>query len=149
MVNSQSGGQVATTRAGSTVVNATKKSGKLSARFRVLLTSEWLRRLFIVCLAAALIGLAASTYYHFADQKQGLPFFGTPAKDGRINGALNVNLRSDPGGSVLAEVPAGTRVRLIEERGGWLRVRILDWAGAMPDNPPDAGWVDRRFVKFE
>src|SRR6185369_11539745 len=47
---------------------------------RFLLTSEWLRRVFIIFLAAALIGLAASTYYHFAEQKTGLPFFGSQQK---------------------------------------------------------------------
>jgi len=60
-----------------------------------------------------------------------------------------VNLRSDPFGAVLVALPAGTRIRVIEERAGWLRVRVLDWAGSVPDNPPDSGWVDGRFVKIE
>lgn len=118
-------------------------------RMRGVVTSEWLRRIFILFLAAALIGLAASTYYHFADQRAGLPLFASPAKDGRIAGASSVNLRSDPFGSVLAALPAGTRVRVIEERGGWMRVRVLDWAGTPPDNPPDSGWVNGRFVRLE
>jgi len=116
---------------------------------RFLFTSEWLRRVFIIFLAAALIGLAASTYYHFAEQKTGLPFFGSQQKDGRIAGATNVNLRSDPFGSVLAPVPAGTRLRVLEERAGWLKVRILEWSGSPPDNAPDTGWVDGRFVKID
>ena len=115
---------------------------------RAAISSEWLRRVFIIFLAAALIGLAASTYYHFAGQKVGLPFF-SPSKDGRITGAQNVNLRSDPFGSVLVALPTGTRVRVVEERSGWMRVRILDWAGAAPDSPPDSGWVDGRFVKLD
>jgi hypothetical protein len=105
---------------------------------------------FIIFLAAALIGLAASTYYHFADQKPGLPFFGSPAKDGRIAGADNVNLRSDPFGAVLVALPAGTRVRVVEERGGWKRVKVVEWAGGTPpDNVADSGWVDGRFVKLD
>ena len=116
---------------------------------RFLFTSEWLRRVFIIFLAAALIGLAASTYYHFAEQKTGLPFFGSQQRDGRIAGATNVNLRSDPFGSVLAPVPAGTRLRVLEERAGWLKVRILEWSGSPPDNAPDTGWVDGRFVKID
>jgi serine/threonine protein kinase len=118
-------------------------------RMRFVITSEWLRRVFIIFLAAALIGLAASTYYHFAEQKTGLPFFGSQARDGRIAGALNVNLRSDPFGSVLAALPAGTRVRVLEERAGWMKVRILDWSGTPPDNAPDSGWVDGKFVKID
>jgi serine/threonine protein kinase len=116
---------------------------------RFLFTSEWLRRVFIIFLAAALIGLAASTYYHFAEQKTGLPFFGSQQKDGRIAGATNVNLRSDPFGSVLVPIPAGTRLRVLEERAGWLKVRILEWSGSPPDNAPDTGWVDGRFVKID
>jgi hypothetical protein len=118
-------------------------------RMRAVISSEWLRRVFIIFLAAALIGLAASTYYHFADQRTGLPFFGSPAKDGRIAGALNVNLRSEPFGSVLLALPEKTRVRVVEERNGWLRIKILEWAGGAPDNAPEIGWVDGRFVKMD
>lgn len=115
---------------------------------RAAISSEWLRRVFIIFLVAALIGLAASTYYHFADQRGGLPFFST-RKDGRITGALNVNLRSDPFGNVLVTLPTGTRVRVVEERGNWMRVKVLDWAGTAPDNAPDSGWVDGKFVKMD
>lgn len=116
-------------------------------KIRAVISSEWLRRVFIIFLAAALIGLAASTYYHFADQKGGLPFFGSQSKDGRIAGALNVNLRSEPFGSVLIALPEKTRVRVIEERNGWVRIKVLEWAGNAPDDSPEVGWVDGRFVK--
>ncbi|HXI89313.1 MAG TPA: serine/threonine-protein kinase [Blastocatellia bacterium] len=118
-------------------------------RMRAVVSSEWLRRVFIIFLAAALIGLAASTYFHFADQRTGLPFFGSSAKEGRISGALNVNLRSEPFGSVLLALPEKTRVRVVEERSGWLRIKILEWAGGAPDNAPEIGWVDGRFVKMD
>jgi serine/threonine protein kinase len=116
---------------------------------RAFISSEWLPRVFIIFLAAALIGLAASTYYHFADLRPGAPIFGTSAKEGRIANAPNVNLRSDPSGSVLAALPENTRVRVLEERNGWLRVKVLDWAGTAPDNPPDQGWVGVRYVKLD
>ena len=118
-------------------------------RMRAVVSSEWLRRVFIIFLAAALIGLAASTYFHFADQRPGLPFFGSPAKEGRIANAPNVNLRSDPAGSVLVALPEGTKVRVIEERGVWVRIRVLEWAGTAPDNAPDNGWVGVRYVKLD
>jgi len=118
-------------------------------RMHAVVGSEWLRRVFIIFLAAALIGLAASTYYHFADKRSGLPFFGSPAKDGRIVNATNVNLRSDPGGSPLAALPEGSRVRIIEERGAWVRIRVLEWAGTAPENAPDNGWVGVRYVKVD
>jgi len=114
-------------------------------KLRAAVSSEWLRRVFIIFLAAALVGLAASTYYHFAGQKMGIPFLSS--KDARISGAQNVNLRSDPFGSVLVALPSGTRVRVVEERGGWSRVKVLEWSGTPPDNAPDGGWVDGRFVK--
>jgi hypothetical protein len=110
------------------------------------LGSDWLRRVFIVFLVAALIGLAASTYYYFAEHTGGLieRFQGN---EGSIGGnATRVNLRSEPGGSILAEMPAGTRVRVLEDRGKWLRIRVLNWAGTPPANAPDGGWVDGQFV---
>jgi serine/threonine protein kinase len=117
---------------------------------RAVINSEWLRRVFIIFLAAALIGLAASTYYHFADQKIGLPFL-SQGKDGRIAGAQKVNLRSNATASStpLVELPEGTRVRVLEERAGWVRVRVLDWPGTAPVDAPDSGWVDGRFVKLD
>ena len=124
-----------------------KERGPLG-KMRSVITSEWLRRVFIIFLAAALIGLAVSTYYHFADPKSGFTFFG-PTKDGRIANAPNVNLRSEPFGSVLIALPEKTRVKVTEERNGWLRVRILEWAGGVPENAPETGWVDGRFVKLD
>jgi serine/threonine protein kinase len=128
--------------------NVLRKNRGLLGKMRSVITSEWLRRVFIIFLAAALIGLAVSTYYHFADQKSGFTIFG-PTKDGRIANAPNVNLRSEPFGSVLIALPEKTRVRVTEERNGWLRVRILEWVGGAPDNAPEIGWVDGRFVKMD
>jgi serine/threonine protein kinase len=108
---------------------------------------DWLRRAFAVLLVFALIGLAASTYYYFADRKWRL--LGTSYAEGTVSGALNVNLRSDPGGEPLVWVPAGTRVRVYESRGGWLRVKILRWAEPPPSDAPDSGWVDRRYVRLD
>ena len=114
---------------------------------RTAIGSDWLRRVFIVFLVAALIGLAASTYYYFAEHK-GRLVESFQGKEGSIGGdnVTNVNLRSEPGGSILAIMPAGTRVRVLEDRGKWLRVRVLNWAGAPPANAPDGGWVDGQFV---
>jgi serine/threonine protein kinase len=117
---------------------------------RAAISSEWLRRVFIIFLAAALIGLAASTYYHFADPNARLPFF-APSKDGRIAGAPNVNLRSNPNlsGTPLVALPEGTKVRVVGEQAGWLKVKVLEWPVSAPDNAPDYGWVDGRFVKLD
>jgi serine/threonine protein kinase len=134
--------------AGRTNVRVLRAERGLLDRMRAVVSSEWLRRVFIIFLAAALIGLAASTYYHFADKRTILPFFGS-AKDGRIVNAPKVNLRSDPSGNVLVELPEGTRVRVVEERGGWIRIKVLEWAGTAPDNPPDTGWVGVRYVKLD
>jgi serine/threonine protein kinase len=112
---------------------------------RTTISSDWLRRVFLVFLVAAVVGLAASTYYYFAEHNNVLPDIFQ--KDASIGGnAANVNLRSEPGGSVLAIMPAGTRVRVLEDRGKWLKVRVLNWAGAPPANAPDSGWVDGQFV---
>ncbi|MEK6409411.1 MAG: serine/threonine protein kinase [Acidobacteriota bacterium] len=148
VASSGEGHAVKTLRARQTSAQTLRAEQGLLSKLRVVISSEWLRRVFIIFLAAALIGLAASTYYHFADQKKPwIPFSGSQAKDGRIGGAQNVNLRSDPAGSVLVSLPAGTRVRIVEERGGWRRVKVLEWAGNPPDNAPDSGWVDGQYVK--
>ncbi|HSO76719.1 MAG TPA: serine/threonine protein kinase [Blastocatellia bacterium] len=126
------------------------RAGGRPYSLKAFVTSEWLRRVFIVFLAAALIGLVASTYYYFAERK-GMPaiFERLVAREGSIAGADNVNLRSEPRGSVLVTLAAGTRVRALEDRGGWVRVRVLEWPGAPPDNSTDAGWVDGRFIRFD
>lgn len=117
---------------------------------KAFVTSEWLRRVFIVFLAAALVGLVASTYYYFAERGV-LPsiFERLGAREGLIGGADNVNLRSEPRGQVLVTLPAGTRVRSLEDRGGWVKVKVLEWPGAPPDNTTDTGWVDGRFIRFD
>ncbi len=114
---------------------------------RAAVSSEWLRRVFIIFLAAALIGLAASTYYHFADQRVGFPFL--RSKDGRITGAQNVNLRNNPNlsGAPLVALPEGTRIRVVGEQAGWMKVKVLEWPVSAPDGAPDTGWVDGRFVR--
>jgi serine/threonine protein kinase len=124
-------------------------SGRYS--IKAFVTSEWLRRVFIVFLAAALIGLVASTYYYFAERRGVLPsiFERLTGREGLIAGADNVNLRSEPRGQVLVTLPAGTRVRSLEESGRWVRVKVLEWPGAPPDNTTDTGWVDERFIRFD
>ena len=127
------------------------RAGGSRHNIKAFFTSEWLRRVFIVFLAAALIGLVASTYYYFAERRGVLPsIFGRLiGREGLIAGADNVNLRSEPRGQVLVTLPAGTRVRSLEESGRWVRVKVLEWPGAPPDNTTDTGWVDERFIRFD
>jgi serine/threonine protein kinase len=115
---------------------------------RRIIGSDWLRRAFIVFLVAALIGLAASTYYYFADRNGGL-IESLQGREASIANALNVNLRNDQGGGVVAVMPAGTRVLVLEDRGKWMRVKVLKWAGDAPANAPDIGWVDSSYVKMK
>lgn len=116
---------------------------------------DWLRRSVAIFVIAAFAGLVASVYYNFADPQNQrtlrrlLPVFGESVADGSISGAANVNLRSEPNGNVLAWLPAGSRVRVEESRGGWLKVRILEWNGSRPDEAPGGGWIDRRYVQLD
>lgn len=135
--------QTISTRKAKETQGAVRRRGTL----RALVTSEWLRRAFIVFLAAALIGLVASTYYYFAERRGIFQQLGV--REGSIANADNVNLRTEPRGSVLVTLPAGTRVRALEDRGGWIRVKVLEWAGAQPDNAADSGWIDGRFIRFD
>ena len=123
---------------------------------RVFIGSEWLRRVFIIFLIAALIGLAASTYYHFAGQRRALPSFSDifQGKEGLIvnPNVTNTNLRSDPSldANIIGKLPNGTRVRVVDNQGAWVKIRVIAWSGAQPDNSADdEGWIDGRFVRFD
>jgi serine/threonine protein kinase len=113
----------------------------------------WIRRMFTICMILALVGLIASVYLYFARPDHSVPplseLLGASYKDGSITGAPNVNIRSEPDGDSLAALPAGTRVRVLEERSNWARVKILRWEGAPPDGAPDTGWVHHRFIKMD
>ena len=115
---------------------------------------EWLRRAFIVFLILFLISLVAKTYLFFADPSRkpsliSIPGLGVPPEEGAIYGASNVNIRKEPSGDPLAWLPAGSRVRVLETRGSWLRVKVLQWSGTPPVDAPDGGWIDRRYVKID
>ncbi|HXG66112.1 MAG TPA: serine/threonine protein kinase [Blastocatellia bacterium] len=116
---------------------------------RAIIKAEWLRRVFIVFLVCAFIGLAASTYYEFANRRArpSQPHSALHSREGLIAYADGVNLRREPGGSVLAEMPRGTRVRVVDSNGNWVKVRVLQWAGDEPPNAPDSGWMDYRFFQ--
>jgi len=122
-------------------------------RLRVIAGSEWMLRVFILFLICALIGVGASVYNYFAGHgPSGLPdilrYEDYKDKDGEIAYRDNVNLRSGPSlqAEPLAMLPRGTRVRVSERNGSWARVRVLEWAGAAPDNAPVYGWVDSRYI---
>ncbi|MCI0486153.1 MAG: serine/threonine protein kinase [Blastocatellia bacterium] len=120
---------------------------------RAIVGSEWLRRVFVIFLVAALVGLVASTYFYFADNGPILPsIFNTgPSRDGAVANAPRVNMRSEPrvSDNVLAELPEGTRVRVLENQSGWVRIKVLRWAGDAPSNGPDSGWIDGRYVRLD
>jgi len=111
-------------------------------RMRGRVKTEWLRIVFIVFLFAALAGLASSTYFHFVEQRY---------PQGTISGAPNVNLRSEPGlsGVSIAVLPEDTRVRVVEERGSWSRVKVIEWAGNQPTDAASEGWVSSRYIRTD
>jgi serine/threonine protein kinase len=112
----------------------------------------WLRRLFIICMVLALVGFVAAVYLYFANPDRGSVtdvLHGSLYRDGAIVGAPNVNIHTEPNGDNLAELPAGSRVRVLEERNNWARVKILHWEGTPPANSPDTGWVHRRYIKLD
>jgi serine/threonine protein kinase len=111
-------------------------------RARSRVKTEWLRIMFIIFLFVALAGLAASTYFHFIEQRY---------PRGVITGAPNVNLRSEPGlsGVSLAELPTDTRVMVYEKNGMWSRVKVLEWSGTPPANAASEGWVYSKYINIK
>ncbi|HKP88226.1 MAG TPA: serine/threonine protein kinase [Blastocatellia bacterium] len=125
---------------------------------RVFVGSEWLRRIFIIFMIIAMIGLTRSVYLHYAGQRRTLPSLPTipdifRGKEGLIANpnVSYVNLRSEPSrdGNIMVRVPNGTRVRVVDNQGGWVKIKVLEWSGGQPDNSPDDGWIDGRFVRFD
>ncbi|HEY6330811.1 MAG TPA: serine/threonine protein kinase [Blastocatellia bacterium] len=117
--------------------------------------TNWLRGAFILFLVLFLASMVAKVYMYFADPSRppitrafGL---GSAYEEGVIYGKSNVNIRSEPtvtSGS-LAWLPEGSRVRLMDTHGGWVKVKVLRWSGQPPVDAPDGGWVDRRWVKVD
>jgi serine/threonine protein kinase len=116
---------------------------------RATISSDWLRRAFIIFLIFALVGLAISTYYHFAARRGTLPqIFGSQSKTGVI-AFTDVNLRSAPNGEKLEVLPRGSQVRVLENSGGWSRVEVSEWSGGKPEGAPDMGWVKSDLIKLD
>ena len=126
---------------------------------RTLIESEWLRRIFIFFFIMAVIGAAGSLYFHFSGQSYKGPalsdVFGgreglilNPGVSGNVPGT---NLRSDPSrdANIIGKLTNGTRVRVVDNQGGWVKIKVLEWPGAQPDNAPEDGWIDGRFVRFD
>ncbi len=123
--------------------------GKVVAAIRKKYQPEWWRYVFIAFLLIAVVGITASTYYYFLEQRQNIRFFDN--NEGTIANAPRVNLRDEPNdrSTILIELPRDTRVRVYEERNGWLRVKVV---GRLPDLPADApteGWVWGKLVRLD
>jgi serine/threonine protein kinase len=126
---------------------------------RAFVKSDWLRRAFIVFLIAALIGIVASVYFRFAGQTTTIPIISElVSKEGVIGGmvngkrVVNANLRSEPNvstGEVLKWLPQGTKVRALEERDGWVRVKVTELPSGSASDGIDTGWVLGRYVQFD
>jgi serine/threonine protein kinase len=119
---------------------------------RAFIKSDWLRRAFIVFLIAALIGIVASVYFRFAGQPTTIPILRQWVnKEGVIGNAANANLRSEPNvrSSPLKWLPQGTKVRVLEERDGWVRVQVTELPSGSASDGIDTGWVHGRYVQFD
>lgn len=129
-------------------------------RLRRIVRSDWLRYAFIVFLIAAMIGLIASVYFRFAGERN------VPAivnwfndKDGEIGGKGFVNLRTEPNtnskSTILRWLPKGTKIRAIEWREGWVRVKVISVPPVeLPADAPkdrleaDTGWISTSLIQF-
>ena len=123
-----------------------------------IIRSDWLRRAFMLFFIAALIGIVASVYFHFAGQRNGGQTTNSPVdKEGVIGSAGFVNLRAEPNSSstALRWLPKGTRIRALEQREGWIRVKVLFVPPVeLPPNAPrdrldvDTGWISNNLIQF-
>jgi serine/threonine protein kinase len=125
---------------------------KVRAKIKV----EWVLRVFVLFLVLAIIGLASSVYFRFSGQSDAPPIMNWfNDKDGEISGADFVKLRADAKGKILRWLPRGTKIRRIEERDGWVRVRVTYVPPTtLPVDAPtdnlnaDSGWISSRLIDF-
>ena len=74
-------------------------------QLRGIISSAWLRWVFIAFLVFALVGLASSTYFYFAGRRTALPsIWGGNYRSGKLD-VTDVHLRSEPMGSILTVLP--------------------------------------------
>lgn len=121
------------------------------ATLQAVVRSDWLRRAFIVLLVAAVIGLASSVYHYLAEKPVPFDTSSIIGKEAVIGPSVDVNLRSEPNATSpsLATLGATSRVRVMDERGNWVRIRVLTWANGAPANAPEGGWVNKKFISTE
>lgn len=117
---------------------------------------EWLRWAFIIFLLLALAGLVSSVYFRFSGQDAPSPLAWFNDRDGEIDKTW-VNLRSDPNtkAKILRWLPKGTKIRRIEERDGWVHVRVtyvpptvLDPNAPTDNLNADLGWINSKLIDF-
>jgi serine/threonine protein kinase len=124
-------------------------------KMRAKVKIEWLRWAFIIFLLLALAGLVSSVYYRFSGQEAPGPLAMFNDKDGEISGADFVKLRADVRGKILRWLPKGTKIRRIEERDGWIHVRVTYVPPTtLPVDAPtdnltaDSGWISSKLIDF-
>ena len=110
---------------------------------RAVIQSPWSRRAFVLLWILVIVGILWGVYSHFADRsfvnKEAVIF----------NAGGRVNVRNEPrvmSGNVVTDVPSGTKVRVLQETGDWLKVKIVE----VPDGSPviaDTGWVKNDFIR--
>ncbi len=95
------------------------------------------KRIFIVLLAAAFLGLLASVF-HFSQVK------GSPTQVEVVS--LNLNVRSGPSNqySILGTISKGSRHRVLgNAENGWLRIEVSQWNESLPHDLTERnGWVN-------
>jgi hypothetical protein len=116
---------------------------ELSASSNLLgyFTESLRRRLFIVLLALALLGGAASVY-NFA--RNNLSGFGAPRQIEVTANAVNVLTRPSARATKLGEIPNGSRhLVLTKKDDGWLQIEVSHWSKMEPNaGEQNRGWVD-------
>ena len=94
------------------------------------------KRLFIILLVAAFLGLLASVF-HFSSVK------GSPTEVEVVS--LNLNVRSGPSNqySILGTISKGSRHRVVGNAdNGWLRIEVSQWNESFPHDLTERnGWV--------
>jgi hypothetical protein len=104
-----------------------------------------------IAAAAALAASAMVSYPHIAAFLSGPEATSTAAEDASdadanmavVNHAANVRVDASGSAAVIATLPRGTKVAVLEKRGAWTQVRIADEIGK---TEPKQGWVATSFL---
>lgn len=143
-----------------------EESGEMFSKVDEISRPSWITVFFkrlalrfavVLLILGGFAGILAGTYNYLKDNGY-IPFSASSARrEGVINAAVIgnspvANLRAEPDvtSDDIGDVPNGSRVRILSERGNWYEVQVIQRSAPKKQpNEPDRGWVSKMLIEVE